>query len=183
MGMDGIFDARQLRGLLGNRQASPTRMLQGSRAKRSSGISPMRARLSPDRRWDADHPGQFRHDQSRSSHSVRQQQTRDEAMATSDKHDDLDALREEMAKLKADIATVLKDLHGLGLASAGAARRAAATEGERLGADIEETVAELKRRGEQTLRDTKSVVAEQPILSVLIALIVGIVLGRLLGRR
>lgn len=104
-------------------------------------------------------------------------------MAASDKHDDLDALREEMAKLKADIAALVKDLQGLGLASAGAARRAAETEGERLGANIEEAVAELKRRGEQTLRDAKSVVTEQPILSMLIALIVGFVLGRLLDRR
>jgi ElaB/YqjD/DUF883 family membrane-anchored ribosome-binding protein len=104
-------------------------------------------------------------------------------MAASDEHDDLDALREEMAKLKADIATLIKDLHGLGLASAGAARRAAGTEGERLGADIEETVAELKSRGEQTLRATKSAVAEQPILAMLIALIIGIVLARLFDRR
>jgi ElaB/YqjD/DUF883 family membrane-anchored ribosome-binding protein len=69
------------------------------------------------------------------------------------------------------------------LASAGAARRAAGAEGEQLGADIEDTIAELKSRGEHTLRATKSAVAEQPILAMLIALIIGIVLGRLLDRR
>jgi ElaB/YqjD/DUF883 family membrane-anchored ribosome-binding protein len=104
-------------------------------------------------------------------------------MADNDKHDDLDALREEMARLKADIASLVKDLRSFGLASAGAARRAAETEGERLGADIEEAAAELRRRGEKTLQDAKSVMTEQPILSVLVALIIGIVLGRLLDRR
>src|SRR5215475_8092065 len=92
-------------------------------------------------------------------------------------------LREDLAKLKADIGGLAKDLKDFGSAAAGAAGRAAREKGERLRGEIDETIDDLSERGEQTLRDARAKIEERPLAAVLIALLVGLVLGRLLDRR
>jgi ElaB/YqjD/DUF883 family membrane-anchored ribosome-binding protein len=104
-------------------------------------------------------------------------------MATDETKDELGALRDDIAKVKADILTLAEDLRRLGLAAAGTARRSAEAEGERLRTDVDEVIAELRRQGERTLQDAKASVEERPLLAVLIALAVGFVLGRILDRR
>lgn len=80
-----------------------------------------------------------------------------------------------MAKLRADIATLAKDLRSLGLAAAGTAQHAAETGGDRLRTDIDEAVSELRRRGEKTLQDARARVEEQPLFAILIALVIGFI--------
>jgi ElaB/YqjD/DUF883 family membrane-anchored ribosome-binding protein len=104
-------------------------------------------------------------------------------MAVDERSDEVRALREELAKVRADIAALAKDLRDLGLVAAGTAQRAAEAEGERLKTNIDDTLEELRRRGEKTLHDAKASVEERPIFAVLVALVVGFVLGRMLDRR
>jgi ElaB/YqjD/DUF883 family membrane-anchored ribosome-binding protein len=104
-------------------------------------------------------------------------------MAADEEPDDVRALHDEVARLRADIAALAKDLRSLGTAAAGAAGRAAETGSERLEADIDEAISALRRRGEETLRDAKASVEERPLLAVFIALAVGFILARVLDRR
>ena len=104
-------------------------------------------------------------------------------MAADEEQDDARVLRDELAKLRADIATLAKDLHSLGLAAAGTARRTAETEGERVRTGLDEAIADLRRQGEETLRGAKASIEERPLFAVLIALVIGFILGRVLDRR
>jgi ElaB/YqjD/DUF883 family membrane-anchored ribosome-binding protein len=104
-------------------------------------------------------------------------------MAVDERADEVRILREELAKVRADIAALAKDLRDLGLAAAGTAQHAAEAEGERLKTGIDETLAELRQRGEKTLQDAKASVEERPLFAVLVALAVGFILGRVLDRR
>jgi ElaB/YqjD/DUF883 family membrane-anchored ribosome-binding protein len=104
-------------------------------------------------------------------------------MAAVEKSDDIGVLRDELAKLRADVATLVKDLRSLGLAAADTAQRAAETGGDRLRTDIDETISELRRRGEKTLQGAKATVEERPLFALLIALVVGFILGRVVDRR
>ncbi len=67
--------------------------------------------------------------------------------------------------------------------AAGTAQHAAETGGERLRTDINEAISELRRRGEKTLQDAKANVKERPLFALLIALVVGFILGRVVDRR
>jgi len=104
-------------------------------------------------------------------------------MAANDKPDDIAILHDELVKLRADIATLAKDLRSLGLAAAGTAQHAAEAGGERLRTDIDEAISELRQRGEKTLQDAKASVEERPLFTLLIALVVGFILGRVVDRR
>ncbi|HUL09715.1 MAG TPA: hypothetical protein VLV76_25520 [Candidatus Acidoferrum sp.] len=104
-------------------------------------------------------------------------------MAADEKQDDVRALRDEVARLRADIAALAKDLRSLGTAAAGAAEQAAQSGGERLKTDLDEAIAALRRRAEETLRDAKAGVEERPLFAVLIALAIGFILGKVLDRR
>jgi ElaB/YqjD/DUF883 family membrane-anchored ribosome-binding protein len=92
-------------------------------------------------------------------------------------------LRQELEKLKADFAALAQDLQSLARTAAGTARRAAAAEGGRLGAEIDETLRDLRQRGDKALEDAKEAVQERPLAALLMALLVGFVLARLLDRR
>jgi ElaB/YqjD/DUF883 family membrane-anchored ribosome-binding protein len=104
-------------------------------------------------------------------------------MPADDKQDDVRALRDELAKLSADFATLARDLRSLGLAAAGTAQRAADTEGERVRTAMDEAISDLRRHGEETLRGAKASIEQKPLFAVLIALALGFILGRALDRR
>ena len=104
-------------------------------------------------------------------------------MATRTTEEEVGDLREDIAKLKADIASLAKDLKDLGTAAAGAAKRTAHDKGERLREGLDEALEDLAERGEHAVRDARAKVEERPLAAVLIALLVGLVLGRLLDRR
>lgn len=96
---------------------------------------------------------------------------------------DFDAMREELAKLRADVAGFADHLRSFSTAAAGAARRATQEKGEELREDIDGTIDDLLKQGNETLKDTKARIEERPLTAVLIALLVGFVLARLLDRR
>ncbi len=104
-------------------------------------------------------------------------------MASDEDQDEARVLRDELAKVRADIAALAKDLRGLGLAAAGTAQRAAETEGERVRTNMDEAISDFRRQGEETLRGAKASIEERPLFAVLIALALGFILGRVLERR
>ena len=104
-------------------------------------------------------------------------------MATRSTDEGVGDLHEDIEKLKADIASLAKDLKDLGTTAAGAAKRAARDKGERLREGFDETIEDLTERGEDVLRGAREKIEERPLAAVLIALLVGLVLGRLLDRR
>jgi ElaB/YqjD/DUF883 family membrane-anchored ribosome-binding protein len=103
--------------------------------------------------------------------------------AADEKQDAVRALHDEVARLRADIAALGRDLRNLGAAAAGTATHAAESGSERLKADMDEAMSTLRRRGEEALRDAKASVEERPLFAALVALAVGFVLGRILDRR
>jgi ElaB/YqjD/DUF883 family membrane-anchored ribosome-binding protein len=104
-------------------------------------------------------------------------------MAADEKQDDVGILRDELARLRADVAALARDLRSLELAAAGMAQRAAEAKGERVRTDIDEAISDLRRQGEETLRGAKASIEERPLFAVLIALGLGFILGRVLDRR
>ena len=89
---------------------------------------------------------------------------------------DLDAIAEDVAALKRDLAALMTHMQGDGLA--GAARQATA----QLGEEAKEFYARLAAEGERTAQAISRHVDEQPLASVLIAFAAGLIAGRLLTR-
>lgn len=97
--------------------------------------------------------------------------------------DDVDALKEDLATLREDMKRLGEDLRGLAGSAAGSARRAAETEGAKLREEVEEAVRSVLGRGNKAVEDVTAQIEQRPLLSVILAFVVGFVLGRLLDRR
>jgi ElaB/YqjD/DUF883 family membrane-anchored ribosome-binding protein len=89
---------------------------------------------------------------------------------------DLDAVADDVAALKRDLAALMAHLRGNG--SASAARQATA----QLGDEAKELYARLAAEGERTAQAISRHVDEQPLTSVVIAFAAGFLAGRLLTR-
>jgi ElaB/YqjD/DUF883 family membrane-anchored ribosome-binding protein len=89
---------------------------------------------------------------------------------------DLDAIADDVAALKRDIAALMTHIPGNG--SAGAVREATT----RLGEEAKELYARLAAEGERTAQAIGRHVDEQPLTSVLVAFAAGFLAGRLLAR-
>jgi ElaB/YqjD/DUF883 family membrane-anchored ribosome-binding protein len=89
---------------------------------------------------------------------------------------DLDAIADDVAALKRDLAALITHVRGNG--SAGAAHQAAGQIGE----EAKELYARLAAEGERTAQAISRHVDEQPLTSVLIAFAAGFLAGRLLTR-
>lgn len=90
--------------------------------------------------------------------------------------DSLARLIEEVASLKATLA-------GLGKRGAAEARAAADAKLDDLHGELELLADELHRQGQDTLAGVEQRVRDHPLASLLVALGIGMVLGRLLDRR
>jgi ElaB/YqjD/DUF883 family membrane-anchored ribosome-binding protein len=103
-------------------------------------------------------------------------------MATRTDESDFEAMREELARVRADIAGLTDDLRSLAATTAGAAKRTAQAKGEKIREQIDSEIDELLKRGGKTIDEAKARIEERPLTAVLIALFVGFVIGRLLDR-
>jgi len=97
--------------------------------------------------------------------------------------DDFESLREDLATLREDVAKLAADLRGLAGNAAGAARHAASEEGARLREDLEETLRSIVGRGNKVVESASARIEERPLVSVLLAFVVGFVLARIMDRR
>lgn len=85
---------------------------------------------------------------------------------------DLDALRAEMAQLRKDLASMAGTVKGMA---------------SEVGADayqrVRATADEARHRAERAAEDVSQTIEERPLMSVLVAFVVGLLLGALFGRR
>jgi ElaB/YqjD/DUF883 family membrane-anchored ribosome-binding protein len=103
-------------------------------------------------------------------------------MATRTEESEFEALREELARVRTDIAGLADDLRNLAATTASTAKRTAQAKGEELREQIDNELDALLKRGGKTINDAKVQIEERPLTAVLIALFVGFVIARLLGR-
>jgi ElaB/YqjD/DUF883 family membrane-anchored ribosome-binding protein len=89
---------------------------------------------------------------------------------------ELDAIADEVATLKRDLAALMTHMRGDGIA--GAARQATA----QLGEEAREFYDRLAAEGERTAQAISRHVDEQPLASVLLAFAAGFLAGRVLAR-
>jgi ElaB/YqjD/DUF883 family membrane-anchored ribosome-binding protein len=89
---------------------------------------------------------------------------------------DLEALTDDVAALKRDLAALIAHVRGGGIS--GAAREATA----QIGDEAKEFYARLAAEGERTAQTISRHIDEQPLTSALVAFIAGFVAGRLLSR-
>ncbi len=104
-------------------------------------------------------------------------------MAAKTDESDVENMKEQLEALRRDFAQLANDLKGLGGTAADAARRKAAANGAKLRDDIEGMFDDLVDRGSHVLDDATAKIEQRPIASVLVALLIGFVIGRLLDRR
>jgi ElaB/YqjD/DUF883 family membrane-anchored ribosome-binding protein len=97
--------------------------------------------------------------------------------------DEFEALKADLAQLRADISSLTEDLKKAGGAAASAAKRKAREQAEHLRDGAADAFEELSERGSEAMRAATDRIERQPLLAVLIALVIGVILGRLLDRR
>ena len=97
--------------------------------------------------------------------------------------DDVAALKADLARLREDIAKMTDDLKNLAATGAETARRRAGDESAKLREEVDAAVTRVLDRGSQTLQDAATEIGKRPLTSALIALVIGLVIGRLLDRR
>ena len=104
-------------------------------------------------------------------------------MANNANDGNYDELREELGKLRAHVAGLADDLKGLGAAAAGAGKRAAGEQAERLKEEVGDKFDDLIERGGKTVNDLVKSIEERPMMAVMLAFVLGLILGRLFDRR
>jgi ElaB/YqjD/DUF883 family membrane-anchored ribosome-binding protein len=103
--------------------------------------------------------------------------------STSNTEKEYEALKEEMAALRNELAAVTARLKDLGLAAVDEATAGGRAKLREMRDDLGAAAGELQERGRAQLDTWEQKVREQPLLSVLAAFGIGFVLARLAGRR
>jgi len=103
-------------------------------------------------------------------------------MAIKTEENEFEAIREELAKVRTDIAGLVDDLRNLAATTASTAKRTAQARGEDLREQIDKEFEELLKRGGKTINDAQARIEQRPLTAVLIALFVGFVIGRIFDR-
>jgi ElaB/YqjD/DUF883 family membrane-anchored ribosome-binding protein len=97
--------------------------------------------------------------------------------------EELDAIKEHVEALRAELATLTKHVKGLSSAALARAQSAGALKIGELGADLERAADALRRQGQASIAQVEDTIKERPLLSLLAAFGAGVLLARLLERR
>ena len=93
-----------------------------------------------------------------------------------DSRGDLDAVREDLSRLRTDLRDLLQRLMETGKSEAGATK-------ERVIDDINEALELTTERGKAVVQSLESKVQENPVISLLLAFLIGFIFGKLFERR
>lgn len=105
------------------------------------------------------------------------------AKPQSDVHDDIDAIKADLAQARADFADLVRDVVSAGKAEGSDAKaKIEAAIHDRLDR-IGEGIASVQRSGKKRVEDFQEKIEERPLTSVAIAFGVGLLLGNVFGRR
>lgn len=96
---------------------------------------------------------------------------------------ELDAIKEHIDALRAELGMLTKHIKGLSSASLERAQSAGALKIEELGADLERAAEALRAQGQQSVAQVESTIREKPLFSLLAAFGAGMLIARLLERR
>ena len=103
-------------------------------------------------------------------------------MAEAKAKTDMEKLREDMEALRTDLGQLAQHVRSFSASSADAAKSQAQARLDELGGRLEGTMADLQRQGSQGMDTLKDSIRDRPLGSVLAALGIGLLLGRLLKR-
>lgn len=103
-------------------------------------------------------------------------------MAEAKAKTDMEKLREDMEALRTDLAQLAQHVRSLSANSADAAKTEARARLDEFGGRLEGTMADLQRQGTQGVDTLKDSIRDRPLGSVLAALGIGLLVGRLLKR-
>jgi ElaB/YqjD/DUF883 family membrane-anchored ribosome-binding protein len=104
-------------------------------------------------------------------------------MAERDMQKDLDAVKEDLAKLRSDIAELTQSLIDTGKNEVNTARNRVKAEARNLSRELRDTLNETGERGLKTVETVDQMLTEKPVISLLAALGLGLLVGKLLERR
>lgn len=97
-------------------------------------------------------------------------------MAERDLNKDVDAIKADLDALRKDLASVLETIKGT-------AKSRAHAEFDDLHKRMNQIAAELQASGRDSLRAVEGQIGEKPLVSVAIAFVVGLMIGKLFDRR
>ncbi|WP_276955846.1 DUF883 family protein [Allomeiothermus silvanus] len=106
-------------------------------------------------------------------------QALDESGATND----MQALKDDLRSLRADVSSLMESLKG---AASSKAKELGSTLKEtsgQLGTQVKDALGTAREKGGQVASDLEARIQERPLMSVLVAFGVGLVLSRILSRR
>lgn len=91
---------------------------------------------------------------------------------------DFDVLKADVAKLRSDLSSTTKKLIEMGKDESGAAKEKAQLEAAKLLDELGDAVEESKYKGKRALESVEVKITQKPLLSLLIAFVVGLFLGK-----
>jgi ElaB/YqjD/DUF883 family membrane-anchored ribosome-binding protein len=96
---------------------------------------------------------------------------------------DFDVLKADVAKLRSDLSSTTQKLIDIGKDQSGEAKEIAKLEAAKLLNELEGAVEESKQKGRRALVSVEEKMIQKPLLSLLIAFIVGLLLGKVIDGR
>ena len=103
-------------------------------------------------------------------------------MADEGLQNDLDQLRTDMAKLRADLSAIGDGVKKMGTEAVGATQAKVKSAAQDALDEFQEKLNEAKSQGKQAIHDLEREIKEKPLTSLAVAFGVGFVLSKLLGR-
>jgi ElaB/YqjD/DUF883 family membrane-anchored ribosome-binding protein len=95
----------------------------------------------------------------------------------------LDAVKEDLAKLRSDIAELTQKLIDTGKSEVSTARNRVRAEARNLGRELRTTLNETGEHGLKTVESVEQLVMDRPLASLLGAFGLGLLVGKFLQRR
>lgn len=92
--------------------------------------------------------------------------------------DEFDTLKSDVAKLRSDLSTTTKKLIDVGKDQTGEAKEIAKIEAAKLLSELEDAVDESKQKGKRALESVEDKIIEKPLLSLLVAFVIGLLIGK-----
>ena len=104
-------------------------------------------------------------------------------MADTSMEKEMEALRADLAQVRSDLAGVVKSLKEAGKRKAAGARDSVSHLAETLGGEMAGTYDRVRERGRKSVDAVEHTIGEKPVLSLAIALGLGVLVGKLLDKR
>jgi ElaB/YqjD/DUF883 family membrane-anchored ribosome-binding protein len=104
-------------------------------------------------------------------------------MAERDLQKDVDAVKDDLAKLRSDIAELTQRLIDTGRSEVSSARNRLRAEARNLGRELRATLDETGEQGLKTVESVEQLLTERPLVSLLAAFGLGLLVGIFLQRR